>query len=88
MTTSHATQPLSSAIRRGAYHKGLLSETERILTAIERYGRQSVMKVAADEVDSLVSRQTDCQHQGDLVEVEVISGRVAAWRFQIGARRV
>lgn len=80
-------QGLSSFARRSAYQKGLFAESERILTAIERGDREEVLSRSADAIETLMAQQADCERRGDLRMATILSGRIAAWRFQVGARR-
>lgn len=88
MSLRFAPKPLSPGARRGARQRGLLAETNRILRSVDVHGREAVMAIADKEIEELLLDQSNCHRKGNVVEAEVIGGRVAAWRFQVSARRV
>lgn len=77
----------SSFARRSAYQKGLFAEYDRISAAIEREDRETILSRSADAIEALMTEQVDRERQGDLHGATILSGRIAAWRFQVGARR-
>lgn len=77
----------SSFARRSAYQKGLFAESDRIFAAIEQEDRETILSRSAEVIEALMAEQVDRERQGDLRGATILSGRIAAWRFQVGARR-
>lgn len=77
----------SSFARRSAYQKGLFAESDRIFAAIEQEDRETILSRSAEVNEALMAEQVDRERQGDLRGATILSGRIAAWRFQVGARR-
>ena len=77
----------SSFARRSAYQKGLFAESDRIFAAIEQEDRETILSRSAEAIEALMTERADCERRGDLRMAAILSGRIAAWRFQVGARR-